>query len=91
MHDSHPGTRNRALAAALGGLGILVSACSGMDDQRSGLSCIDDSPDGKNAFVMAEHAVLSTLLGPAAVSIHDDGNMPGQAAAVNWGRRLHWV
>ena len=45
MHDSHRGTRNRALAAALGGLGILVSACSGMDDQRSGLSCIDDSPD----------------------------------------------
>jgi len=45
MHDSHPGTRKRALAAALGGLGILVSACSGMDDQRSGLSCIDDSPD----------------------------------------------
>jgi hypothetical protein len=45
MHDSHPGTRNRVLAAALGGLGILVSACSGMDDQRSGLSCIDDSPD----------------------------------------------
>lgn len=44
MHASHPATRQRALAAALGGLGILVSACSGMDE-RSGLSCIDDSPD----------------------------------------------
>jgi hypothetical protein len=44
MHASHLATRQRALAAALGCLGILVSACSGMDE-RSGLSCIDDSPD----------------------------------------------
>ncbi len=45
MHASHPGTRKRAVAAALGGLGIVVSACSGFDDQRAGLTCIDDTPD----------------------------------------------
>ena len=44
MHASQPGTRTRAMAAALGGLGLLASACSGLDD-RAGLSCIDDSPD----------------------------------------------
>ena len=45
MHASHPGTRKRAVAAALAGLGIVASACSGFEDQRAGLSCIDDSPD----------------------------------------------
>ena len=46
MHASHPGTRKRAIAiaAALGGLGIVASACTSLDE-RSGLSCIDDSPD----------------------------------------------
>jgi hypothetical protein len=32
------------VAAILSGLGLLASACSGLDD-RAGLSCIDDSPD----------------------------------------------
>ena len=47
MHASQPGTRKRAIAAALGGLALIVSACSGFgsDDERAGLSCIDDSPD----------------------------------------------
>jgi hypothetical protein len=46
MHVSPPGTRKRAIAAALGGLGLLASACSGFGpDDRAGLSCIDDSPD----------------------------------------------
>jgi hypothetical protein len=45
MHARQPGTRNRAIAAALGSLGLVVSACMGPDDQRAGLSCIDDSPD----------------------------------------------
>jgi hypothetical protein len=45
MHASHPGTRKGAFAAALVSLGLVASACSGMDDQRAGLSCIDDSPD----------------------------------------------
>jgi hypothetical protein len=45
MHASHPGTRKRALAAALGCLGIVASACTGFDDPRAGLSCIDDTPD----------------------------------------------
>ena len=45
MHASQPRMRNRGMAAALGGLGLVLSACTGMDDPRSGLSCIDDSPD----------------------------------------------
>jgi hypothetical protein len=45
MHASHPVIRKRAIAAALGSLALVVSACSGMDDERAGLSCIDDSPD----------------------------------------------
>src|SRR5215831_12689316 len=43
MHASPSGTRTRAMAAVLGGLGLVASGCSGMDD-RAGLSCIDDSP-----------------------------------------------
>jgi hypothetical protein len=45
MHASHPVIRKRAIAVALGSLALVVSACSGMDDERAGLSCIDDSPD----------------------------------------------
>lgn len=44
MHASQSGTRTRAMAAILGGLGLVASACSGLDE-RAGLSCIDDSPD----------------------------------------------
>jgi len=45
MHASQPGTRRRAVAAAVGGLGLIVSACSGPYDERAGLSCIDDTQD----------------------------------------------
>src|SRR3979490_3257528 len=45
MHASHPVIRKRAIAVALGSLALVVSACSGMDDERAGLSCLDDSPD----------------------------------------------
>ena len=47
MRASHPGTRqSRRLRLALGGLGLLVVCLlDGSDDQRAGLSCIDDSPD----------------------------------------------
>jgi hypothetical protein len=58
MHARHPGTRRRAMAAAFGGLGLVVSACSGMDDQRAGLSCIDDSPD----CVGQRQATLKSML-----------------------------
>lgn len=44
MHASQSGTRTRVVAAVLGSLGLLASACSGLDE-RAGLSCIDDSPD----------------------------------------------
>lgn len=57
MQASHPATRQRALAAALGGLGMLVSACSGADE-RSGLSCIDDSPD----CIGARQATLKSMI-----------------------------
>src|SRR6266704_2686098 len=58
MHASHPGTRRRAIAAALVGLGIAASACSGLDDERAGLSCIDDSPD----CVSQRQATLKSML-----------------------------
>ena len=58
MHDSHPGTRRRAMAAALVGLGLVASACTGLDDQRAGLSCIDDSPD----CVGQRQATLKSML-----------------------------
>lgn len=58
MHARRPGTRKRAMAAALGGLGLVASACSGMDDQRAGLSCIDDSPD----CVGQRQATLKSML-----------------------------
>ena len=46
MHASHPVIRKLAIAAALGALGLVASACSGFGpDDRAGLSCIDDSPD----------------------------------------------
>ena len=58
MHASQPGTRGRAIAAALGGLALVVSACSGMDVERAGLSCIDDSPD----CVGQRQATLKSML-----------------------------
>lgn len=57
MHASHPATRKCRLAAALGGLGLLVSACSGLDD-RAGLSCLDDSPE----CVGARQSTLKSML-----------------------------
>jgi hypothetical protein len=58
MHASSPGTRKLAMAAALIGLGIVASACSGLEDQRAGLSCIDDSPD----CVDQRQATLKSML-----------------------------
>jgi hypothetical protein len=57
MHASQPGTRKRAMAATLGGLALIASACSGMDE-RAGLSCIDDSPD----CVGQRQATLKSML-----------------------------
>ena len=57
MHASQPGTRKRAMAAALVGLGLVASACTGLDE-RSGLSCIDDSPD----CVDQRQATLKSML-----------------------------
>ena len=57
MLASQPGTRKRAMAAALGGLALLVTACSGLDE-RGGLSCIDDSPD----CVDQRQATLKSML-----------------------------
>jgi hypothetical protein len=45
------------MAAALVGLGLVASACSGLDE-RSGLSCIDDSPD----CVDQRQATLKSML-----------------------------
>jgi hypothetical protein len=45
MHASQPGTRKLAIAVALGSLALAVAACSGFENDRAGLSCIDDSPD----------------------------------------------
>jgi hypothetical protein len=45
--------------AALGGLGLWLSTCSGMDlDDRAGLSCIDDSPQ----CVARREATLKSML-----------------------------
>jgi hypothetical protein len=57
MHGSPPGTRRRAIAA-LGGLALVVSACSGVENERAGLSCIDDSPD----CVGQRQATLKSML-----------------------------
>jgi hypothetical protein len=46
MRPGRSGTRRGALAAALVGLCLLASGCSGFGpDDRAGLSCIDDSPE----------------------------------------------
>ena len=59
MHASQPETRRpRAIAAALGGLALAVTACSGLDNDRAGLSCIDDSPD----CVGQRQATLKSML-----------------------------
>ena len=45
MHAASP---RQMILAVLGGLGLVLSACSGMlgpGDSRAGLSCIDDSPE----------------------------------------------
>jgi len=60
MHASQPETRRRrAIAAALGGVAPAVTACSGLDNDRAGLSCIDDSPD----CVGQRQATLKSMLG----------------------------
>ena len=57
MHASNPGTHRIAVAAALIGIAIVATACSGMDE-RAGLSCIDDSPD----CVDQRQATLKSML-----------------------------
>jgi hypothetical protein len=78
MHASQPGMRKGALAAALGGLALVVTACSGFDNDRSGLACIDDSPD----CVGARQATLKSMLAdenrkwvkePTTVQAHASG------------------
>jgi hypothetical protein len=42
------GGPRQTIIAALGGLGLALSACTGMlgpEDNRAGLSCVDDSPE----------------------------------------------
>ena len=51
--------RRKATVAALGGLGLWLSACSGIDlDDRAGLSCVDDSPQ----CVARREATLKSML-----------------------------
>jgi len=49
----------RGTVAALGGLGLWLSACSGIGfDDRAGLSCVDDSPE----CVARREATLKAML-----------------------------
>lgn len=51
--------RRRVTMAALGGLSLWLSACSGVSlDDRAGLSCIDDSPE----CVSRREATLKSML-----------------------------
>lgn len=51
--------RRRRITAVLGGFGLWLSACSGMNlDDRAGLSCIDDSPE----CVARREATLKAML-----------------------------
>jgi hypothetical protein len=51
--------RRKATVAALGGLCVWLSACSGIDlDDRAGLSCVDDSPQ----CVARREATLKSML-----------------------------
>ena len=51
--------RTRGIAAALGGLGLWLSACSGVSlDDRAGLSCVDDSLE----CVARREATLKAML-----------------------------
>jgi hypothetical protein len=56
----HAARRRPALTAALAGIGLAVSACSGglIDEARGGLSCLDDS----NECVEQRQAVLKSML-----------------------------
>ena len=60
MRASQPGTRRRAMAAALGGLGLVAVGLLGRsaDDPRAGLSCVDDSPE----CVDQRQATLKSML-----------------------------
>ncbi len=52
--------RRKATLAALGGVGLWLSACAGVDvDERAGLSCIDDSP----GCIAQREATLKSMLG----------------------------
>lgn len=56
----HAARRRPALAAALAGIGLVVSACSGglVDETRSSLTCLDDS----NECVEQRQAALKSMI-----------------------------
>ena len=51
----------------------------GQVDARGGL---DDELDGLGALLVAEEALEGALAGPAAVAVHDDGDVLGDARGV---------
>jgi hypothetical protein len=70
--------RRSAVAAACGGLCLLLSACSGFGDPRAGLSCVDDSKE----CVDQRQATLNSMLAdqdrkwvkePAGAQAHASG------------------
>lgn len=80
MRSSRCRSTKASVAAALGGIGLLVSACSGIGpgDTKAGLSCVDDSQE----CVEYRQAALNTLLAdkdrkwikePASVRAHASG------------------
>jgi hypothetical protein len=45
MRATQLGLRKLATAAALAGLALAATACTAFDNDRAGLSCLDDSPE----------------------------------------------
>jgi hypothetical protein len=42
----------------------------------------DDFPNGIDPFGVAADSVQELLFGPATISVHDDGNMPGKSGKI---------
>ncbi len=55
------------------------------DADRRGF--LDDGADGGGAVAVPEDSREAALLSPAAVAVHDDGDVPGDALGVDIGRR----
>ena len=71
------GTRLR-VGAALSGAALLISACSGFDDTKAGLSCVDDSKECLEHRQTALKALLADkerkwVKQPATVEAHASG------------------